>query len=105
MVQQFDRKLDDVFAIQEEIAQAITERLKVTYLPREKTELGEGHTRSTAAHDAVLKARYFWIRRELKESEKYFRQAIELDPGYAAAFAGLAETYVIFPFFSYGYSG
>ncbi len=100
--QQFDRNLTDVFAIQEEIAQAITERLKINYLQHEGAEMGAGHTQSAAAHDAVLKARYFWNRRELKESEKYFKQAIELDPGYAAAYAGLAETYVIFPFFHTG---
>ena len=50
----------------------------------------------------MLKGRYFWDKRALKESEKYFKQAIELDPNMAAAYVGLAETYVVSFIFRYG---
>ena len=100
--QQYERTLDDVFAIEEEIAMGITQKLKVTLLKDEKIEIGERLTESTEAYDAYLRARYFWNKRELVESEKYFKKAIELDPSYAAAYAGLAESYVLFPYFRVG---
>jgi TolB-like protein/Flp pilus assembly protein TadD len=100
--QQYERTLNDVFAIQEEIAIAITQKLKVTLLKDEKIEIGDRLTENTEAYDAYLRARYFWNKRELFESEKYFKNAIELDPSYAAAYAGLAETYVVFPYFRFG---
>ncbi len=101
--QQFDRTLDDVFAIQEEIARTVTEKLKVTLLKNETIEIGEGLTKNKAAYDAYLKGRYFWNRRDLKESETFFHKAINLDSTFAAAYAGLAETYVLIPPYSLGY--
>lgn len=100
--EQFERTVNDVFAIQEEIASAISQRLRVTLLKNESLKIGENLTRNTEAYDAVLRGRFFWNKRELKESEKYFKQAIALDPEFAAAYAGLAETYVVAPFFRTG---
>ena len=100
--EQFEFTKNSVFAIEEEIAMAITRKLKVTLLKDEKIEIGERLTENTEAYDAYLRARYFWNKRELIESEKYFKKAIELDPSYAAAYAGLAESYVLFPYFRAG---
>ena len=100
--EQFESTLNDIFKIQEEIAVAISQRLKVTLLQNESLKLGKGLTQNSAAYDAMLKGRYFWDKRILKESEKYFKQAIELDPNFAAAYVGLAETYVISPIFRNG---
>ena len=100
--EQFESTLNDMFKIQEEIAVAISQRLKVTLLQNESLKMGKGLTQNSAAHDAMLKGRFFWDKRQLKESEKYFKQAIELDPNFAAAYVGLAETYVISPFFRNG---
>ena len=100
--EQFESTLNDVFKIQEEIAMAISQRLKVTLLQNKSLELGKGLTNNSEAYDAVLKGRFFWEKRQLKESEKYFKAAIELDPNYSAAYVGLAETYVISPFFRNG---
>ena len=100
--EQFESTLTDMFKIQEEIAVAISQRLKVTLLQNESLKLGKGLTQNSEAYDAVLKGRFFWDKRLLKESEKYFKQAIELDPNFAAAYVGLAETYVISPFFRFG---
>ena len=100
--QQYDRLLDDVFAIQEDIATAVVKKLKVTLLTDEKLDIGQGLTKNKEAYDLYLKARSLWDQRRLKESEKYFLEAISLDSSFAAAYAGLAETYIIFPQFSEG---
>ena len=100
--EQYERTLNDVFAIQEEIATAITQKLKVTLLENEKIEIVERLTGNTEAYDAYLRGRYFWNKRELVESERYFKKAIELDSSYAEAYAGLAETYCLFPYFHLG---
>ena len=84
--EQFEFTINDMFKIQEEIAVAISQRLKVTLLQNESLKIGKGLTQNTAAHDAMLKGRFFWDKRQLKESEKYFKQAIELDPNFAAAY-------------------
>ena len=70
--EQFDKTINDVFDLQDEIAVAVTQKLKATLLQKEKTEITDVRTRNPAAYDAVLKGRYFWNRRELKESEAYF---------------------------------
>ena len=101
--EQFESTLRDMFKIQEEIAVAISQRLKVTLLQTQSLELRNGLTENSEAYDALLKGRYFWDKRVLKESEKYFNRAIEIDPNFAAAYVGLAETYVISPFFKNGY--
>ena len=101
--EQFESTLTDMFKIQEEIAVAISQRLKVTLLQNESLKIGKGLTQNTEAYDAVLKGRFFWDRRLMKESEKYFKQAIELDPNFAAAYVGLAETYAISSVFGHGY--
>jgi TolB-like protein/lipoprotein NlpI len=100
--EQFESTLNDMFKIQEEIAVTISRRLRVTLLQNESLKIGKGLTQNTEAYDAVLKGRFFWEKRLLHESEKYFKQAIELDPNFAAAYVGLAETYVIASFFRFG---
>ena len=100
--EQFESTLNDMFKIQEEIAVAISQRLKVTLLQNESLKMGKGLTQNSAAYDAMLKGRFFWDKRKLKESGKYFKQAIELDPNFAAAYVGLAETYVVSPIFRNG---
>ncbi len=100
--EQFESTLNDMFKIQEEIAVTISQHLKVTLLQNESLKIGKGLTQNTDAYDAVLKGRFFWEKRQLNESEKYFKKAIELDPNFAEAYVGLAETYVISPFFRFG---
>ena len=100
--EQFESTLNDMFKIQEEIAVTISQRLKVTLLQNESLKIGKGLTQNSEAYDAVLKGRFFWEKRQLKESEKYFKQAIELDSNFAEAYVGLAETYVLSPFFRFG---
>lgn len=88
---------EDIFAIQDEISLAIVDKLKVKLLKGEKTKLVKRHTDDLDAYNLYLRGRYFWNRRteeSLKKSIEYFNQAIEKDPGYALAYAGLADSYV-----------
>jgi TolB-like protein len=91
----YDRELNDIFAVQEEIARSVAEALKVTLL-------GSGaqgqspRTESVEAYDAFLQAEYFFQRGDdvsLGKAFDGYQQAIRLYPGYAAAWAGLSEVY------------
>jgi eukaryotic-like serine/threonine-protein kinase len=87
--QSFDRTLDDVFAIQDEISRAIVEKLKVSLFPPS--------TINGKAYELYLRGRFCWNKRTeegLLKSVEHFRQAIERDPRYALAWAGLAAAFV-----------
>jgi serine/threonine-protein kinase len=95
----YDRELTDIFAIQEEIAQAIVTSLQVA-LTREPSSLVPGSTESFEAYNHYLRGRYFWNQRTLPafyEAIEEYNQAIAIDPDYARAYAGLAKTYVLLP--------
>jgi serine/threonine protein kinase/Tfp pilus assembly protein PilF len=88
---------EDIFAIQDEISLTIVDKLKVRLLKGEKTKLIKRHTEDLDAYNLYLKGRYFWnLRTEesLKKSIDCFNQAIEKDPNYALAYAGLADSQV-----------
>ena len=94
--EKYDRELDDIFAIQDEIALAITEKLKVTLFENDRELITKTYTQNTEAYQLYLQGRYFWNRRTeegLKTSVNYFQKAIEKDPNYALAWAGLADSY------------
>jgi len=91
----FDRGLEDIFAIQEEIAQAVVRALRLTLSSEEETRLRRAGTKNLQAYEMYLKGRQFLM--SLTESgyrfaRQMFRGAIELDPRYAQAHAGLADT-------------
>ena len=88
----YDREMNDIFAVQEEIAQAVTEALKVRLL--RKTAPFAKST-NAEAYNAYLQGRYFLVRRNpenLKKAVGYFEQATKLEPGYAPAWVGLGES-------------
>jgi adenylate cyclase len=94
----YDRDLDDIFAVQTDIAEQVTNALRVRLLPREKEALQKKATESTEAHTLYLKGRYFWNERTKEALEKamgYFNKALEKDPRFALALAGLADSYSI----------
>jgi TolB-like protein/Flp pilus assembly protein TadD len=87
----YDRQMEDIFELQDEIARAITERLKVS--------LDAGAKRSTSnleAYELYLKGRYYWAQRPqgIGKAIEYFERASDKDPNYARARAGLADCYV-----------
>ena len=100
----YDREMKDVFAVQDEIARAIVNALKVTLESGPSIPLIEPHTDNVEAYGLYLKARYFWKKKSanaLKQCIEYFEQAIALDPGYALAHAGLADSYIMLAYHNY----
>jgi serine/threonine protein kinase/tetratricopeptide (TPR) repeat protein len=96
--EQYNRNLEDVFAIQDEISLTIVDRLKVSLLGEEKAELLKRYTEDIEAYNMYLKGRYFWNKRTeegLKRALEYFEKAFEKDPNYALAYAGLADSYLM----------
>ncbi len=91
--EQYDRDLEDVFAIQEEIARMIVDRLKVTLGDGQRAPVVTPPTKSLDAYHLYLKGRYYWQQRGfgLKKALECFGQALALDPDYALAHAGLAD--------------
>jgi serine/threonine protein kinase/tetratricopeptide (TPR) repeat protein len=100
--EQYDRDLDDVFAIQGEISLAIVEKLKAKLLGEEKERLLKRYTEDLEAYSLYLKGRYSWNKRTgegMKRAIAYFQQAIEKDPDYAMAYTGLADSYILLPYY------
>ena len=94
--ERYDREMEDVFAIQDEISLEIVDKLKLKLLGGEKARIVKRHTEDLDAYNLYLKGRYFWNKRTeggLKKGIEYFEQAIDKDPGYALAHAGLADSY------------
>ncbi len=102
--ERYDRDMEDIFAIQDEISLAIVEKLKVKLLGKEKAAIVKRHTESPDAYNLYLKGRYFLNKRTeegLKKGLGYFQQAIEKDPTYASAYAGIADYYNLVGHFGY----
>jgi TolB-like protein/Tfp pilus assembly protein PilF len=92
----YERALEDILAIQIDVAERIARSLAVELLPDEHAVLAHSSTASAAAHDAYLRGRYCWNKRSednFVKAIEYFQQAVELDQDYAAAYAGLADCY------------
>ncbi len=104
--QSFDRQVEDVFAIQDEITRAIVNTLKLQFLDGEgvPVELVAAATNNAEAYNLYLLGRFNWNKRTedgFIKAIEFFSQAIELDPNYAEAFAGLADSFSLLA--NYGY--
>ncbi|MGI0085072.1 MAG: adenylate/guanylate cyclase domain-containing protein, partial [Nitrososphaerales archaeon] len=102
--QDYDRKFENVFAIQKEIALQVAEALRVHLLSSEKKDIERRATGSTEAYTLYLKGRYHWYTRSeagLIKAIKYFEEAVSRDPEYALAFVGLADCYSILGVFGF----
>jgi len=94
--EQYQRKLTDVVKVQQDMSQKISLALKHCLTGEERVKLTSSSTESAEAYKAYLKGRYHWGKFDLNSSNKaadYFVQAIEIDPTYALAYAGLADAY------------
>jgi len=92
----FDRELKDIFAVQEEIARAVAESLKVTLLGAQDRPAQRRAPSNVEAHNAYLQGHFHFQRRNLEDYRKavsYFDQAIRLDPDYALAYAERSEAW------------
>lgn len=102
--QRYDREMEDVFAIQDEIAQAVVDQLRHKMAAQQPHSVGRKHTANVDAYECYLQGRYFLNQRTeaaLKKSLDCFRSATQKDPQYALAFAGLAEAYILLAAGSY----
>ena len=100
---QYNRELSDIFKIEDEISKEISENLRLKLSGAQKKQLAKRHTENTAAYQLYLKGRFYWNKRTeeaLKKGIEYFQQAIDLDSGYALAYAGLADSYNILASYS-----
>ena len=96
--EQYSRKMADSVSVQQEIATAISGNLRVRLTSEEKTRLAKSSTTNPLAYQLYLKGRYHanqTTAAELKKSLDYFQQAIEKDPSYALAYAGMADAYSV----------
>lgn len=102
---QYNRSGSDLMAVQQEIAREISRNLRLRLSPAEQSRVGNMHTENSEAYELYLKGRFYWNKRtgeSLEKSVDYFNQAIEKDPSYALAYVGLADAYIVIPFFSVG---
>jgi TolB-like protein/Flp pilus assembly protein TadD len=94
--EQYHRKFSDVLAVQEEIAKQISEGLRLKLTGEEQKRLTRHHTENPEAYQLYLKGRYYWNKRtteSLSKGIEYFLEAIDKDPNYALAYAGLTDSY------------
>ncbi|MCX7108915.1 MAG: tetratricopeptide repeat protein [Proteobacteria bacterium] len=101
--QSFDREMQDVFAIQDDITRAIMAALKLRLANRGGQPLVKPQTISTEAYELYLKGRFFWNQRGigLKKALHYFELALIEDADYALALSGLADTYSLLSWYGY----
>jgi serine/threonine-protein kinase len=97
--EQYVRRFADILTVQREIAQEVSSslRLKLTRVDEQK-RVSKQYTENAEAYQLYLKGRYYWNKRGqegIKQAIEYFQQAIERDPSYALAYAGLADCYVV----------
>jgi TolB-like protein/Tfp pilus assembly protein PilF len=96
--EQYQRSPAGVYEIQEEISREVTRSLRAPVSAEDRQLLARQDTRSTEAYQLYLKGRYFWNKRTadgLVKAIDYFQQAIAADPGYALAYSGLADCYIL----------
>jgi serine/threonine protein kinase/Tfp pilus assembly protein PilF len=102
--ERYDRDMDDIFAIQDEISLAIIDNLKVKLLKGEKTKIVKRHTENKEAYNLYLKGRYFWNRRhegDMMKAIECYQQALAKDPSYALPYVGIADVFNVFGLWSF----
>ncbi len=96
--QSYQGELRDTLALQNRVARAIADQIRINLTPQEQAALRNVKVVNPEAYESYLKGRYFWNKRTsdgLKVALAYFNQAIEEDPKYAQAYSGLADTYAL----------
>ena len=100
----YNRNLQDIFSVQSDIAQQVAKALEVRLGVRENSALRREQTQNPEAYSFYLKGRHRWNLRsenEINRAIKYFEEAIGRDPGYALAYAGLADCYSILGYYAF----
>jgi serine/threonine-protein kinase len=100
---QYNHKAADVFALQDELSTEISDRLRLRLTSEEKQRLTKRYTDNADAYQLYLKGRYYWNKRSpdgIRKSIEFLNRAVDEDPGYALAYAGLADSYNMMSFFN-----
>jgi TolB-like protein/Tfp pilus assembly protein PilF len=100
---QYNHKPEDVFALQDDLSREISEKLRLQLTGEERRRLTKRYTEDSGAYRLYLKGRYHWNKRSpegLQKAVEYFQQALDKDPAYSLAYAGLADTYAYLSFFN-----
>ena len=96
--ERYDRELDDVFAIQEEIAKSIVGKMRVKLTGEQEQTLGRRRTDNVLAYKHYLRGRFIWNgTRKMQAAMQHYGQALQHDPEYALAYHGLADCYLCSP--------
>ncbi|MBD3415038.1 MAG: protein kinase [Candidatus Aminicenantes bacterium] len=101
--EQYNRELDDVFVIQDDIALAIVDKLKINLLGEERVKLLKRYTENAEAYELYLQGRYLWDKRTHEAMNKgidFFERAIEIDPDFALAYAGISDCFASIGWYS-----
>lgn len=101
----YTRQLDDIFAVQDEIASAIVKALRITLVGEDQTIIQNRSTTNADAYNKYLLGRHLWNQRSqtsLLASTEPLREAVEIDPGFGQAWAALADAYVLIPEYGAG---
>jgi len=96
--EQYSRKTDDLLAVQDDIARAITDTLRLRLTGDQQKQLTHHYTENTRAYQLYLQGRYHWNKRTpegVQKALESFQQAVELDPTYAQAYTGIADCYTV----------
>jgi tetratricopeptide (TPR) repeat protein len=96
--ERYTREIADILSVQDEIARAVSQTLRLRLSGEDVARMTKRYTEDTEAYRAYLKGRYYWNKRTEEGYSKaiqYFEEAIEIDPTYALAYSGLADSYSI----------
>lgn len=100
--EQYSRRQTDLVSLQSEIAHDVSNKLRQKLTGADKQQVTKTYTENTEAYQLYLRGRYHWNQRTsqgLQKSIEYFNQAVAVDPSYALAYAGLADSYTLLPFY------
>ncbi len=103
--EQYNRKSADILAVQEEITREISQNLRLRLEDKDAERLAKRPTENTEAYQFYLQGRYHWNKRSyegIQRSIGYFRDAVDEDPNFALAYAGMADAYGVLGWFEYG---
>ncbi|HEX8136070.1 MAG TPA: winged helix-turn-helix domain-containing protein [Pyrinomonadaceae bacterium] len=100
----YDEPFRDIFEVQDVISEHVAESLKPDLSGEEKAQIAKRYTQNMEAYEAYVRGLYFWNKRSeegLEKAIQYFQQAVERDPGFSLAYAGLADAYGLIGYFGY----
>ena len=100
--EQYERKLSELLATQREIATEITNKLQLKLSGTDEAKVAKNYTANPEAYQFYLKGRYYWNKRDaenLRKAIEQFKAAADKDPNYALAYAGLADCYIVSPYY------